>query len=84
MATTTCKCWLTFEGACRDAPCVWKMSRQYPDVEFDIRQASIGDQVGIMAIQFRGEESQVEAALQLLRKMGVRVDPVEGGSLVES
>lgn len=84
MHTITRKCWLTFEGACRDEPCVWKMSRQYPDVEFDIRQASVGDRVGIMAIQFRGEENEVQAALDLLRKMGVRVDPVEGGSLVES
>lgn len=84
MHTITRKCWLTFEGPCRDEPCVWKMSRQYPDVEFDIRQASVGDRVGIMAIQFRGEENEVQAALDLLRKMGVRVDPVEGGSLVES
>lgn len=84
MSTTTRKCWLTFEGACRDEPCVWNMSRKYPDVEFDIRQASVGDHVGIMAIQFRGEAADVQAAIDLLRNMGVRIDPVEGGSLVES
>lgn len=76
------KVWLTFEGPSRDQPCIWKMSRQFPQVVFDIRQASISDQVGIMAVQFQGAEDQVEAALATLQKMGVRVDPVEGGSNV--
>jgi hypothetical protein len=76
------KCWLTFEGPCRDQPCVWKMSRAFPEVVFDIRQASIGENIGVMAIQFKGEEAQVDQALEFLAREGVRIDPVEGGSLV--
>ena len=78
----TRKCWLTFEGGCQDQPCLWKMSREHPDVSFDIRQASVGQRIGIMALQLAGEESEVEAAVAYLEKMGVKVDPVEGGSLV--
>jgi len=84
MAKTVRKCWLTFEGGCQDEPCIWKMSRQFPDVKFDIRQASVGQQIGIMALKFEGEEQEIDGAVTLLREMGVRVDPVEGGSLVES
>lgn len=80
--TTSRKCWLTFEGPCRDMPCIWKMSRRHPEVSFDIRQASVSDQVGIMAVRFDGSEAEVEKALDYLRELGVRVDPVEGGSLV--
>lgn len=79
---TSRKCWLTFEGGCQDEPCIWKMSRKFPDVQFDVRQANVGERIGIMALQFDGEESDIAAAVEFLQEMGVRVDPVEGGSLV--
>ncbi len=78
----TRKCWLTFEGGRQNEPCLWKMTRQYPDVCFDIRQASVQKDIGIMAVLFSGEEDDVEAALKTLEELGVKVDPVEGGSLV--
>ena len=58
------------------------MTQRYPDVRFDVRQASVGKDIGIMALKFDGEEDQVNGALQYLKEMGVRIDPVEGGSLV--
>jgi len=82
MAKTTQKCWLTFEGGHQNEPCLWKMSVEYPDVIFDIRQASVQKDIGIMAVLFEGEEKQVEAALKRLAELGVKIDPVEGGSLV--
>ncbi len=82
MPTMVRKVWLTFEGACRDLPCIWQLSQKYPQVKFDIRQASISDQIGIMAIKFEGESQQVEDALAYLTQLGVRIDPVEGGSNV--
>jgi len=82
MPQLTRKCWLTFEGGCQDEPCLWKMSREYPGVAFDIRQASVGKDIGVMALQFTGDEDDVQAALEFLQSLGVKVDPVEGGSLV--
>ncbi|MCC6581224.1 MAG: NIL domain-containing protein [Phycisphaeraceae bacterium] len=84
MPTITRKCWLTFEGGCQDQPCIWRMSRRYPDVVFDVRQASVGQQIGIMALKFDGDEAEIDGAIAFLQEMGVKVDPVEGGSLVES
>ncbi len=82
MPQVTRKCWLTFEGGHQNEPCLWKMTRAHPDVQFDIRQASVQKDIGIMAVLFDGEEDEVDAALQTLIDLGVKVDPVEGGSLV--
>lgn len=82
MPQSTRKCWLTFEGGRQNQPCLWKMTRKFPDVMFDIRQASVQKDIGIMAVLFTGEEAEIEAALKYLVEMGVKVDPVEGGSLV--
>lgn len=82
MAQVTRKCWLTFESGRQNEPCLWKMTCKYPDVSFDIRQASVQKDLGVMAVLFGGEEPQVQAALDFLVEMGVKVDPVEGGSLV--
>lgn len=81
--SATRKCWLTFEGGCQDQPVIWQLSQAYPTVKFDIRQASVGQKIGIMALQFSADdEEKLEAAVKFLEDQGVRVDPVEGGSLV--
>ena len=82
MPETTRKCWLTFESGRQNEPCLWKMSTHFPDVVFDIRQASVQKDIGIMAVLFSGEAGRIEAALTYLAGLGVRIDPVEGGSLV--
>ena len=82
MAKVTRKVWLTFEGGRQNEPCLWKMSQKYGSVIFDIRQASVQKDIGIMAVLFDGEEDEVQAALDYLVEQGVKVDPVEGGSLV--
>ena len=58
------------------------MSQKFPEVVFDIRQASVQEDIGIMAVLFEGEEDDIQAALDHLTTNGVKVDPVEGGSLV--
>ena len=82
MAKTKRKCWLTFEGGIQNEPCLWKTAVRYPDVAFDIRQATVREDMGVMAVLFSGEEDRIAAALIYLEELGVKVDPVEGGSLV--
>ena len=82
MAQSTRRCWLTFEGGRQEEPCLWKMSRKFPEVMFDIRQASVQKDIGIMAVLFTGDGDEIQAALDYLIEQGVKVDPVEGGSLV--
>ncbi|MEM8738026.1 MAG: NIL domain-containing protein [Planctomycetota bacterium] len=77
------KCWLTFEGGCQDQPVLWQLSQAHPAVRFDVRQASVSAKIGIMALQLTApDDDHLAAALTFLEDKGVRVDPVEGGSLV--
>jgi L-aspartate semialdehyde sulfurtransferase ferredoxin len=72
------RCWLTFPTRGQvEQPIIWRMSRQFPDVSFDIRQASVQHEIGIMAVLFQGPKADVLAALQFLRDAGVQVDPIE-------
>jgi len=82
MSKITNKAWLTFEGGRQNEPCLWKMATRFPGVMFDIRQASVQKDIGIMAVLFEGEEDEVQGAIDFLLEQGVRVDPVEGGSSV--
>ncbi|MEO1236582.1 MAG: NIL domain-containing protein [Planctomycetota bacterium] len=83
MPESSRKCWLTFEGGCQDQPVLWQLSQAHPTVQFDVRQASVSAKIGIMALQLTApEQADLDAAIAFLEDKGVRVDPVEGGSLV--
>ncbi len=60
-----------------EQPIIWQMSRQFPDVVFDIRQVSIQNEVGIMAVLLSGPEADVNGAIAFLRSKGVTVEPIE-------
>ncbi|MGN6369995.1 MAG: NIL domain-containing protein [Phycisphaerae bacterium] len=78
MPTSKKRVWLTFGS--RDmveTPALWRMTSRFPDVSFDIRQASVTAEIGIMAVVFEGETERVEAALQCLKDQGVTVEPIE-------
>jgi ABC-type methionine transport system ATPase subunit len=70
--------WFTFPSRTQvEQPIIWQMSRRFPDVSFDIRQASVQNEIGIMAVLLSGAETDVTAAVQFLRSKGVHVDPIE-------
>lgn len=70
--------WLTF-GSRRmvETPALWRMACQFPQVSFDIRQASVTAEIGIMAVLFEGHKAEVEAAMAFLQEQGVTVEPIE-------
>lgn len=72
------RCWFTFPTRSQvEQPILWQMSRKFPDVSFDIRQASVQNEIGIMAILLRGNEEEVNAAMEFMRSKGVTVEPIE-------
>jgi ABC-type methionine transport system ATPase subunit len=72
------RCWFTFPTRTQvEQPIIWQMSRKYPNVSFDIRQASIQNEIGIMAVLLTGSEAEVTAAIEFLRSKGVTVEPIE-------
>ena len=78
MAHSSRKFWLTFPTRSEvGQPIIWRMSRAFPEVQFDIRQASVQNEIGIMAVLLSGREDEVHAAIAFLRANGVQVDPIE-------
>jgi hypothetical protein len=72
------RCWFTFPSRTQvEKPIIWQMSRKFPDVSFDIRQASVNNEIGIMAVLLTGEADQVQGAIEFLRSSGVSVEPIE-------
>jgi ABC-type methionine transport system ATPase subunit len=70
--------WFTFPTRAQvEQPIIWQMSRKFPDVVFDIRQASVQNEIGIMAVLLTGPEAQVKAAIEFVRARGVTVEPIE-------
>ena len=72
------RCWFTFPTRVQvEKPIIWQMSRKFPDVSFDIRQASVQNEIGIMAVLLTGDADQVQGAIDFLRSSGVTVEPIE-------
>jgi ABC-type methionine transport system ATPase subunit len=72
------RCWFTFPTRTQvEQPIIWQMSRKFPEVSFDIRQASVQNEIGIMAVLLSGSEAEVTAAIAFLRSKGVTVEPIE-------
>jgi hypothetical protein len=72
------RCWFTFPTRTQvEQPIIWQMSRKFPDVSFDIRQASVQNEIGIMAVLLKGKEADVQGAIAFMRAAGVTVEPIE-------
>ena len=72
------RCWFTFPSRTQvEQPIIWQMSRKFPEVTFDIRQASVQNEIGIMAVLLSGKEEDVNGAIEFLRSRGVMVEPIE-------
>jgi len=72
------RCWFTFPTRLQvEQPIIWQMSHRFPQVTFDIRQASVQHEIGIMAVLLTGPESDVNAAMEFVRSKGVTVEPIE-------
>ncbi len=68
--------WLTFDGKRSREPIIYKLSKKF-DVIFNIRQATINDTLGLMAVEFEGDEATVLKAIDWLTDEGIHVDPIE-------
>ncbi len=82
MAVAKKRVWLTFGSRpLVETPVLWRMTQKFPRVSFDIRQASVTKDIGIMAVLFEGEAQEVASALAFMAAEGVTVEPIEKNML---
>jgi ABC-type methionine transport system ATPase subunit len=70
------KLYLTYPKKLVREPLIWRATRDH-DLVFNIRSASVSEEIGIIAIELDGPEKSIEAAIAWLREQGVTVEPIE-------
>ena len=46
-------------------------------VRFNLRTASVSEEIAIVGLELEGEDESVQAAMNFFRERGVRVEPIE-------
>jgi L-aspartate semialdehyde sulfurtransferase ferredoxin len=72
---TTKRIYLTFPPQRIREPVVCQMYAAL-GVEFNLRTASVTDEIGIIGLELSGEPERIEAAIEFFRDRGVRVEPI--------
>ncbi len=70
------KVYLTFPSAQVKEAIICDMYDQYK-VRFNIRSASVNEQVGLMAVEMEGPEDNIVKAIQFFKSRGLTVEPIE-------
>jgi ABC-type methionine transport system ATPase subunit len=70
------KLYLTYPKKLVREPLIWQATRDF-DLIFNIRSASVSEEIGIIAIELDGAEDAIEGAIAWLRERGVTVEPIE-------
>jgi ABC-type methionine transport system ATPase subunit len=68
--------WLTYPSKLITRPLIWEMAKNFP-VVFNIRHASVNEEIGIVCMELEGAREAIKAAVQWLERQKVKVEPVE-------
>ena len=61
-------------------PLIFNLGKHF-NVITNIRRADVREDVGWVILEIEGDESEIEAGLEWVNSMGVRIDPVSGDVL---
>jgi L-aspartate semialdehyde sulfurtransferase ferredoxin len=68
--------YLSYPRALIKEPILYHLVKKF-DLVFNIRGASVSEEMGLVAVEFEGTRDQIERALVWLRSSGVTVEPIE-------
>jgi hypothetical protein len=68
--------YLTFPAGLVREPIVCRMYAAL-GVEFNLRSASVTDELGIVGLELDAAPDRIDAAIAFFRERGVRVEPIE-------
>ncbi|MFN8544038.1 MAG: NIL domain-containing protein [Candidatus Binatia bacterium] len=70
------KLYLTYPKKLVKEPLIYQMSREF-DLVFNVRSASVSEEVGIIALELDGAREEIARAIVWFRERGVVVEPIE-------
>ncbi len=68
--------YLSYPRSLIKEPILYQLVKKF-DLIFNIRGASVSEEMGLVAVEFEGSADQIERALTWLRSTGVTVEPIE-------
>lgn len=68
--------YLTYPKEQVKEPLLYHVGRNF-NVVTNIRQASVSDKIGLVALELEGAPEEIEKAIQYLVEKGVKVEPIE-------
>ena len=68
--------YLTYPRNLIKEPLLYRLVKKF-DIVFNIRGASVSEEMGLVAVEFEGSAEQVERAIAWLRQTGVTVERIE-------
>ena len=76
MERTRERYYLSYPKVLIKEPLLYQVVKKF-DLVFNIRGASVSEDMGLVAVEFEGTPEQIERALAWLRQTGVTVEPIE-------
>jgi len=68
--------YLTYPKELVKEPVLYQANRKF-DVVTNIRQATVSDKIGILALELDGEAEEIEKVIQYFIDKGIKVEPIE-------
>jgi ABC-type methionine transport system ATPase subunit len=68
--------YLTYPKELVKEPLIYQVAQLYK-VSFNIRQATVSEDIGLVALELEGEDDEVEKAIKFFIEKGVKVEPIE-------
>ncbi len=68
--------YLSYPRALIKEPILYHLVKKF-DLVFNIRGASVSEEMGLVAVEFEGSADQIDRAIVWLRETGVTVEPIE-------
>ncbi|MBI5560104.1 MAG: FeS-binding protein [Deltaproteobacteria bacterium] len=68
--------YLTYPRELVKEPLIYRAGKLF-NVTTNIRQASVSDTLGLVALELEGEPEEIEKAMNFFIKEGVKVEPIE-------
>lgn len=72
----TRKIYLTYPQRLIKEPLIYEVGHRYKVIT-NVRQASISEEIGLVALELKGESEEIEKAIQFFIDKGVKVEPIE-------
>ncbi|HWP48094.1 MAG TPA: MoaD family protein [Candidatus Limnocylindrales bacterium] len=68
--------YLTFPKELVKEPLIYRVGHKF-EVVTNIRQASVSDEIGLVALELEGEREEIKKAIAYFQEQGVKVEPIE-------